>query len=94
MLTLKKLKEMKQGMFALGEVIDDPTGANMANTGKMIKWVAVRGGYHDWCIYCDNPYSPCSSYTEVASVGDKITNREYITRLVPCDKEALEMYRD
>jgi len=34
MLTLEKLKEMKQGVFAQGKVIDSPKGANMANTGK------------------------------------------------------------
>lgn len=94
MLTLKKLKEMEPGIFAQGEVVDGPEGANMANTGKIVKWVAVRGQFHDWAVYCDNPFSPCFDYQEVADVGDKIHTREYVTRLVPCDKEALEMYRD
>ncbi len=93
-LTLKQLKEMKPGIFAKGQVEDNPMGANMANTGNLMKWVAVRGDIHDWAIYCDNPYSPQFDYEGVAESGDKIHNREIVKRLVPCDKEALEMYRD
>jgi len=94
MLTLKQLKNMKPGIFAQGEVIDGPGGANIANTGKIIKWVAVRGQIHDWAIYADNPYCPQIDYKGVAAMGDKIHDREIIKKLVPCDKGALEMYRD
>jgi hypothetical protein len=94
MLTLQKLKDMKEGIFAKGETVDSPEGANMANTGNPIKWVAVRGYIHDWAIYTDNPYSPQSSYEEVANMGDKVHDRETIKKLVPCDEEALNMYRD
>ena len=94
MLTIKKLKEMKEGIFAQGEVIDSPEGANMANTGKMMKWVAVRGIIHDWAIYCDNPYMPQLDFQGVRDMGDKIHDREVVKKLVPCDKEALDMYRD
>ena len=57
-LTLQKLKDMTPGIFAQGETIDSSEGANMANTGKKIKWVAVRGIIHDWDFYTDNSYSP------------------------------------
>lgn len=93
-LTLERLKEMKPGIFAQGEVIDSPEGANMANTGTMLKWVASRGGIHDWAIYLDNPYSPRSSYESVADLGDKLHNRETVKKLVPCNEEALSWYRD
>jgi len=93
MLTLKKLKEMKQGVFAQGVTVDSPEGANMANTGYKIKWVAKRGYIHDWAIYIDNPYSPQPNYEQVAKVGDKVNDREVVKRLVPCDEEALKMYR-
>ena len=93
-LTLKQLKEMPEGIFAQGETIDSPGGANMANTGKTIKWVAVRGYIHDWAIYVDNTYSPQFDYEGVARMGDKVHDREAIKKLVPCDEEALNMYRD
>jgi len=93
-LTLKKLKDMNSGIFTQGETIDSPIGANMANTGNMIKWVAVRGIIHDWAIYTDNPYSPQLTFQGVRDMGDKIHDRETVKRLVPCDNEALKMYRD
>jgi hypothetical protein len=94
MLTLKTLKEMEpHTIFAKGVVIDSREGCNMAGTGKEIKWVAVRGGIHDWAIYTDNPYSPQSSYEDVRDWGEKVTNEENIKKLVPCDKESFEMYR-
>ena len=93
-LTLKKLDNLKEGIFAKGETVDSPEGANMANTGKTIKWVAVRGVINDWAIYLDNPFEPEDSYQDVANWGDKLHNRETIKKLVPCDDEALERYRD
>jgi hypothetical protein len=92
-LTLKDLKDMSPGIFAQGMVIDAPGGCNVANTGEMIKWVAVRGRIHDWTIYTDNPYSPQPDYEGVRSLGDKITGEENIKNLVPCDDEAFVMYR-
>ena len=94
MLTLQRLKDMKPGIFAQGEVVDSPKGANMANTGKMMKWVAVRGDIHDWAIYTDNPFTPQSSFEGVRDYGDKIHDRDVVQKLVPCEKEALALYRD
>ena len=94
-LTLQQLKDMKpRSVFALGDIIDSPEGANVAGTGKTMKWVAVRGIIHDWTIYTDNPYSPQESYEAIARMGDKIHNKEIIQKLVPCDEEALKMYRN
>ena len=91
MLTLKKLKEMKSGtIFAKGEIIDSPYGINMANTSKLLKWVAVRGGIHDWAIYC---HLALNSYEWIRSQGNKVHSEENIKKLVPCDEEAFNMYR-
>ena len=93
MLTLEKLKKMKPSTrFGQGYIEDSPAGINMANTGKTIKWVAVRGDIHDWAIYSDNPYSPQNSFQSVAELGDKVGSVENIKKLVPCDDEAFEMY--
>ena len=89
-LTLEMLKEMRPGTFAKGEIVDCPDGINMTNSGKLLRWVAVRGGIHDWAIYClfaDN------SYEEIRRVGDKIHNPKHIRKLVPCTDEAFKMYR-
>lgn len=91
MLTLKKLKEMEPGtIFDSGLIVDSPEGINMTNSKKMLKWVAVRGGIHDWCIYC---HWSIVSHDYVKRHGDKIYSKDNIKKLVPCDDEAFKMYR-
>ena len=91
MLTIEKLKEMElRSVFARGEIVDSPDGINMSNSGKMLKWVAVRGVIHDWTIYC---HFASKDYDWIRSQGDKVGDPNNIKRLVPCDDEAFEMYR-
>jgi len=91
MLTIKQLKEMKPGIFLKGEVIDSPNGINMENSGRQLKWVAVRGGIHDWAIYCY--LADGYSYEYVRDYGSKVISEENIKRVVPCDNESFKMYR-
>jgi ABC-type Fe3+-hydroxamate transport system substrate-binding protein len=82
MLTLKQLKEMQPDtIFASGVGMDGQ---------DEIRWVAVRGGIHDWAIY----YGRLSqSKEEIRDYGDKLFSEEKIKRFVPCDDEAFDMYR-
>ena len=89
-LTLKQLKEMKPGIFTSGVSFDGPDGINMMNTGKSLRWVAVRGGIHDWAIYC---HTSDKSVEYIRDMGDKVHNEATIKKLVPCDDEAFNMYR-
>lgn len=91
-LTVAKLKTIEPGtIFATGFAMDSETGVFMANTGKKLRWVAVKGhGYDDWCIYVhlaehDEHY--------VKSQGDKVGFEAHIRRCVECDDEALALYR-
>lgn len=91
MLTLQELKDMEpHKIFATGIAIDAPGGLFMASTGKELRWVAVRGNIHDWCIYCHFSYK---SEQDVANHGDKVCMAANIKKLVPCDDEAFKMYR-
>ena len=38
-------------IFATGQTVDSPEGVNMSNSGKQLRWVAVRGTINDWTIY-------------------------------------------
>ena len=91
MLTLQKLKEMKpHTIFLKGEIVDSPDGINMENTGRQLRWVAVRGGIHDWAIYC---HLAEKDWDFIRTQGNKVSGEENIKRLVSCDEEAFEMYR-
>lgn len=91
MLSLKQLQDMPpHTSFALGKVWDSPNGVNMTNSGKELKWIAKRGEIHDWAIYIG---WATQSNEYIKTQGDKIYNKEIIKKLVPCDDEALEMYR-
>lgn len=92
MLTLQQLKDMEPNtIFATGETTDGYDAVNMYGKGQELRWVATRGGIHDWAIYI----AP-KDWTEemIKSNGDKVHNRTSVRKLVPCDDEALEMYRD
>ena len=90
-LILEDLKNMEpKAIIAKGEALDSPIGINMTNSGKMLRWIAVRGVIHDWCIYC---YFANKSYEWIRGFGDKVRTEETIKRLVPCSIEAFEKYR-
>jgi len=83
-LTVEKLKAMKPGIFATG------IGTYPEITGVEIRWVAVRGGCHDWTIYyLQSKYS--AEY--IRRHGDKMFTHLVIERLVPSDPGARVLYR-
>lgn len=90
-LTLQQLKDMQPDtIFATGTATDDSEGINMTNSGQELRWVACRGGIHDWAIYIQKASWPAE---EVKRMGDKVTSERNIKKLVPCDDEAFSMYR-
>ena len=107
-LTVDQLKQMEpRTIFAKGVFIDGPEGVNMANTGKEVRWIAVRGGTHDWAIYSQNPhyiddfspevmavgYSGVWGWEKIKEEGDKVQGEDNIKKLVPCDDGAFDLYR-
>lgn len=108
MLTTDQLDAMPPGhIFARGEIVDAPEGAHMAGTGKMMRWVAVRGDVADWAIYSQNPhyidsddplviecgYNGVWDWEKIRQEGDKIGGVQNIKNCVPCDDAALARYR-
>jgi len=90
-LTIERLLEMApHETIASGEIIDNPEGINMTNSGKLLKWIAKRGGIHDWAIYCHWAYH---DWLFIEDQGDKVTSDTNILKLVPATDEALAMYR-
>lgn len=117
-LTLKALKEMKPDtIFASGiGLIEHPwfNGAKPVSEGgtlepdgrsTKVKWVAIRGGIHDWAIYhsmdanivyadyFDDPEHLEASNELISRAGAKLHNEKYIKELVPCTDKAFAMYR-
>ena len=91
MLTLEDLKKMEpHKIFEHGVIRDDQDGINMTGSGEMLRWVAVRGGIHDWAIY----YGQENETDEwISRQGDKVIRGSHIRKLVSCNNEALSMYR-
>lgn len=92
MLDLRMLIDMPAGTkFATGEAMDEPDGLFLANTGKKLRWVAVKGHIQrDWSIYCQVAEWSVDS---IASNGDKVGMERHIRSCVPCDDEAFAHYR-
>ena len=91
MLTLKEFTNLPAGkVFAKGEIIDDVTGVNFTNSGRMLKWVAKKGYANDWAVYAH--LSECS-YSFVESNGDKLGFRDNILTVVPCEDTVFKKYR-
>ena len=91
MVTLEQLKAMKpNAIFATGTANDDPEGLFMANTNRLLRWVAVRGGIWDWAIYC---HFADRDEEWIKRHGDKVHDEKHIRKLVLCDDEAFTMYR-
>lgn len=82
MLTLRQLKEMKPDtIFATGETVDGYHGANMTGSGQKLRWVATRGGIHDWAIYI----APEDwDEEEIKRMGDKVHDRDTVQKFMPC----------
>ena len=77
-------------IFATGFASDNDEGINMCNSGRMLRWVAVRGGMWDWTIYC---HWDDRSESFIKDYGEKVHYSDTIRRLVDCDDEAFKMYR-
>ena len=93
LLTLQGLKDMESGeVFAEGIIENSPEGIYMTDSrlGDNLVWYAKRGKIHDWAIYCGWEGTPKEF---VLSQGEKVRYLKNVKKLVPCDDEALEMYR-
>ena len=90
MLTLEKLEDMNpQTVFANGTIaVEDYWDADR---DMIIDFVAIRGEIPDWTVYY--ALSGTRSMESILAWGDKMRNMNSIQRCVPCDKDALEMYR-
>ncbi|MFA6971791.1 MAG: hypothetical protein WC208_10370 [Gallionella sp.] len=90
-LTLEMLKAMPpKTMFASGTAFDKKGELWMSGSGKLLRWVAVRGEVWDWTIYC---HFAENDEEWICRHGDKVFGDEHIRRLVKCDDEAFKMYR-
>lgn len=110
MLTIEKLKQLEPGIFATGQgKILHPWFNNAKNIDENnetpVKWVAIRGGIHDWAIYHSMDANICkadyfddsehlnASTEQIARGGAKLYDENKIKEFVPCDDEAFALYR-
>ena len=71
-------------VFATNEILDPRLFR------EKVRWVAVKGGYHDWAIY----YHRAEKSIEfICREGDKCFTKEVIRELVECTDEVFKRYR-
>ena len=82
-------------------------GGTLEDDGRStkVRWIAMRGYIHDWAIYhsmdanltqadyFDNPEHLNASEESIARGGAKLHNMDKVQEFVPCDEDALSMYR-
>jgi len=90
-LTMKQLNEMMQGEICRGEMIDNPDGFHINGTGKLLKWVAMRGSINDWCIYTESCWEDMD-YETVITNGNKISP-EMAKKVIDGSEEVWQRYR-
>lgn len=90
-LTKKEFLELPfREIFDSGVLPNSPDGIYMTNNGGELRWVAVKGGWQDWSIYCHWSYH---SDDWVKENGDKVCNINHIKKCVNCDPDVLKLYR-
>jgi len=90
MMTIERLSEFKQGqIFRQGRLPDNPKGLNMANTGKMLKFVAVKQHGDCWTVFTH--YNTMST-DNILKHGDTVIREDNIRRCVPCTDEVFKNY--
>ena len=92
-LTVKKLVKAEPGSILFsGEVKDDETGLVINGTGKILKYVVVRGHtYHSWCIYIEDCYLSMT-IPEIKSYGNKIM-KTTARKFIRAQKDAWDLWR-
>lgn len=94
--TPEMLSRIQEGaFFAKGFFVDDASGINIADTGNLVKWVAVKGDVEDWCIYYQNPHEGTftKDFYDIAINGDKLHYASHIMQLVYATPEMMNLYR-
>lgn len=80
-------------IFASGIEPNSPDGVYMVSTflGRLLLWVAVKGGDESWCIYIH--WKDENNVHSVKLHGDKVIGEENIRKLVNCSDLVFTKYR-
>lgn len=90
-ITLEMLENAEpSSVLFKGEIIDSPEGFHINRTGKILKYVVVRRGIPDWCIYVEDCYRDMG-FDEIKTNGDKIF-KETARVVIDADKDVWDRY--
>lgn len=74
-----------------GEAEDSPLGLHLNRTGKMIKWMAIKGYVNDWTIYTEDCYRDMD-WSEIMTNGHKILPST-AKQIINAPEEVWDMWR-
>ncbi len=92
--TLKKLS--KNSIHYCGITFDMPTGLNIDNSGRKIKWIMCVGEVGDWCVYYDYATDVGFKGEDLLNIhkfGQKIRDRRNVENLFIINDSVWELYR-
>lgn len=91
MITQQVFDSIKEDeVFATGYSIDSPEGANMSNSGRVLRWLAVKGYGKDFAVYIGLATQP-DFY--IKNNGDKVHDIHNLKKLLSCSDEVWKKYR-
>ena len=90
-MNINEFEKIEAGtMFAQGVASDSPSGLHMSGSGKMLRWVAVKGYNNDFSVYT---HYDSKDFDFIMQQGDKVHGMDNIKNVLAVDEEVLKRYR-
>ena len=92
-ITKEMIKNAKpNSIIYANDTIDGTDGFNMTNSRKVLRFVVVRGGVADWCVYTQFA-ERCLSDQEIKQWGDKVHSEQHLLNVLDFNSDVWKMYR-
>lgn len=90
-MNINEFEKIEPGtVFAQGVASDSPDGLHMTGSGRMLRWVAVKGYNNDFSVYT---HYDSKDFDFIKRQGDKVHDMSNIRNVLSVDDEVIKRYR-